>query len=115
MWLIVSLIFAVLFTGVINVLFVKVEVKTFTDLVVLILKMSPIIFVQLVAFRYYYNIGGKSIKFGLLVLIAMSSTIIFNFIIQFLYFKQNLNTHEIISIAILLFGIGYSVYTKNVI
>jgi len=107
-----AIVIAVILTSIINVIFIKYNVANMTDILKITAMVLPLTFIQSASFAYYYNLGSKDIKFGILVLMAMSITIILNFLIQFLYFKQSLTLYELISSLIILLGISVYIYGK---
>lgn len=108
----IAIISAIILTSIINILFIKYGGNEIKGLIKITLFVAPITLIQSFLFSYYYSVGSKEIKFGILVLIAMSLTIIFNFLIHFFYFKQGLSYIELTSMAFIFIGVGIYIYSK---
>jgi len=107
-----TIILAILLTSLINVIFIKYGGNDIKSITTIALYVLPLTFIQSSLFAYYYSVGSLTSKFGLLVLIAMSLTIVINFLIHFFYFKESVDKLDLLSISFITIGIIIYIYKK---
>ncbi len=74
----------------------------------------PISMVVSAGFAYYYTNGVKAFPYLLLSLVALSSSIVFSFVInQFVLQQRTFNQTEFLGVIFIILGVGLTIYSKS--